>query len=306
MPEAVRFDEYGGVDVLEVRDVEREEPGPGRVRVRVRAASINPGEIGIREGQYHEIWPATFPSGEGSDFAGVVDAVGDGVAGLAVGDEVYGWTDERGSHAEEVVAPVEQVLPRPEGLDVEIAASLYVAGLAGLACVETVAPRPGEVVVVSAAAGGVGVFATQLAVRTGATVIALAGARNHAWLRAHGAVPVAHGEGVRERILEASGGRVDAVVDLFGGGYVALALDLGVAKERINTIIDFAAAAEHGVTTEGTSQFATPENLRRVADLVLAGELDVPIAATYPLERVRDAYVELGARSTHGKIVLLP
>ena len=306
MPKAVRFDEYGGVDVLEVRDVEREEPGPGRVRVRVRAASINPGEIGIREGQYHEIWPATFPSGEGSDFAGVVDAVGDGVEGLAVGDEVYGWTDERGSHAEEVIAPAEQVLPRPDGLPLQIAATLYVAGLAGLACVETVAPKEGEVVVISAAAGGVGIFATQLAVRTGATVVALASERNHAWLREQGAIPVTHGDGVQERILEAAGGRVDAVIDLFGGGYVALALELGVAKARINTIIDFAAAGEHGVTTEGTSQFATPENLRRVADLVVAGDLKVPIAATFPLDRVRDAYEELGARTTHGKIVLLP
>ena len=306
MPQAVRFDGYGGTEVLEVREVDRPEAAPGRVVVRVRAASINPGEIGIREGDYHERWPATFPSGEGSDLAGVVEEVGDGVQGLAPGDEVYGWTDERGSHAELVSVPAEQLLPKPEALSWEVAGSLYVAGLAGLASVRHVAPAPGEVVVVSAAAGGVGVFTVALARETGATVIGLAGEHNHDWLREHGVVPVAHGDGVEDRIREASGGRVDAFIDLYGGGYVDLALRLGVAKERINTIIDFAAAAEHGVAVEGTSQIASPEALREVADLVVAGRIDVPIAATYPLARVRDAYAELAERRTRGKIVLLP
>src|SRR5450755_914433 len=102
---AVRFDEYGGVDVLEVRDVEDPIAGPGRVLVAVKAAGINPGEIPIREGLFHQRWPASFPSGEGTDLAGVVQAVGDGVTTFAAGDEVLGWTEERASHAELVVVP---------------------------------------------------------------------------------------------------------------------------------------------------------------------------------------------------------
>ena len=109
---AVRFDHYGDVDVLEVRDVEDPVPGPGEVLVAVRAAGINPGEIAIREGALHERFPATFPSGEGTDFAGVVQAVGDGVRGFAAGDEVLGWTERRASHAELVVAPEDQLAAR--------------------------------------------------------------------------------------------------------------------------------------------------------------------------------------------------
>jgi NADPH:quinone reductase-like Zn-dependent oxidoreductase len=306
MPKAVRFDGYGGVDVLEVRDVERPVPAAGQVLVRVRAAGINPGEIGIREGQYHERWPATFPSGQGSDLAGVVDELGPGVDGLAVGDEVAGWTDERGSHAEYVAVPAEQLAPKPAGVPWEVAGSLYVAGFAGHACVRTVAPREGEVVVVSAAAGGVGVYAVQLARRTGATVVGLASEHNHGWLREHGVVPVTHGDGVEERIREAGGGRVDAFIDLFGGGYVDLALGMGVPLERINTIIDFEAVGRLGVSAEGTSQVASQALLRELLGELEAGRIDVPIEATFPLDEVRAAFSRLAERSARGKIVLLP
>jgi NADPH:quinone reductase-like Zn-dependent oxidoreductase len=306
MPRAIRFDEHGGVDVLEVREVERPTPGDGQVLVRVRAAGINPGEIGIREGVFAERWPSTFPSGQGSDLAGVVEELGSGVDGVAVGDEVLGWTDERASHAEVVVVPAGQVVAKPGALSWEVAGSLFVAGMAALGSVRAVAPREGEVVVVSAAAGGVGSIATQLARRTGATVIGLASERNHAWLTEHGVVPVTHGDGVEDRIREAAGGRVDGFVDLFGNGYVELALRLGVGVARINTIFDFAAAAEHGVTTQGTSETASGAALAEVAALVASGAIEVPIAATYPLERVRDAYERLADRTTHGKIVLVP
>ena len=105
MARAVRYNQYGGIDVLQVVDVERPSPGPGRVLVRVKAAGINPGEASIRKGLLHERWPATFPSGQGSDLAGVVEEVGDGVDAFTAGDEVIGFTDERGSHAEFVVVP---------------------------------------------------------------------------------------------------------------------------------------------------------------------------------------------------------
>ncbi len=303
---AVRFDEYGGVDVLDVREVEDPVAGPGEVLVAVRAAGINPGEIGIREGRLHSRWPATFPSGEGTDFAGVVQAVGAGVTVFAPGDEVLGWTEQRASHAALVVAPADQLTAKPPTVSWEVAGSLFVAGMAGYASVQAVAPQPGETVVVSAAAGGVGSVAVQLARRTGATVIGLAGEHNHDWLRRHGVVPVTYGEGQAERIREAAGGAVDAFIDTFGGGYVDLAIELGVAPDRINTIIDFEAVERLGVHGEGTHAIGTAATLAELVGLVADGDLEIPIARTYPLEQVRDAFRDLAERRTHGKIVLLP
>jgi NADPH:quinone reductase-like Zn-dependent oxidoreductase len=303
---AVRFDNYGGPEVLEVREVDDPQPGAGEVLVRVKAASINPGEIAIREGYLHERWPATFPSGEGTDFAGTVEALGDGVDGFALGDPVIGWTELRASQAELVVAPAAQLTAKPAPVSWEVAGSLFVAPMAAYACVDAVAPKPGEVVVVSAAAGGVGSVAVQLARRTGATVVGLASERNHPWLRDHGVIPVAYGDGQGERLTQAAGGQLDAFIDTFGGGYVDLALELGIPLERINTIADFEAVARLGVSSEGTHAIATREILAEIAELVASGELEIPIAATYPLSEVRAAFEDLAQRATHGKIVLIP
>lgn len=303
---AVQFDRYGDLDVLEVRDVDRPEPGPGEVLVAVRAAAINPGEIAIREGVFAEQWPATFPSGEGSDLAGVVEAVGPEDPGFAVGDEVVGWTDARASHAEYVAVPARQLVARPDGLAWEVGGSLFVAGVTAWACVETVAPQAGEVVVVSGAAGGVGSLVVQLVRRTGATVVGLASEANHGWLREHGAVPVTYGEGQAERLRAATDGRIDAWVDCFGDGYADLAIELGVEPQRVNTIIDFAAVERLGIQAQGGGEIASASVLAQVAQLAARGELVVEIAATYPLEDVREAYARLADRHTRGKLVLVP
>jgi NADPH:quinone reductase-like Zn-dependent oxidoreductase len=306
MARAVRFDDYGGVDVLEVRDVEPPEPGPGQVLVEVRAAGINPGEDKIRSGALHEMWPSTFPSGEGSDFAGVVTTLGEGAHGVAVGDEVIGWTDERGSHAELVVVPAEHLTPKPDSMSWEVAGALFVVGTTAYAAVHAVGASADDNIVVAAAAGGVGSVTVQLARRAGATVIGLASESNHAWLSGHGVVPVAYGDGVAERIREAAPRGVDALIDLAGGGYVALGLELGVAPDRIDTIVDYAAVREHGVKSEGSAAAARPEVLAELAGMIAAGELEIPIARTYPLDEVRDAYRDLAQGHTRGKIVLVP
>jgi len=303
---AVRFDEYGGVEVLDVREVEDPVAGPGQVLVAVRAAGINPGEIAIREGRLHDRWPATFPAGEGSDFAGVVREAGKGVSGFRAGDEVLGWTEERASHADLVAVPADQVTAKPASVPWEVAGSLFVAGMAAYASVQAVAPKPGETVVVSAAASGVGSVAVQLARRAGARVIGLAGERNHDWLRRHDIVPVTYGEGQEERIRAAADGPIDAFIDTFGSGYVELAVRLGVRPERINTIIDYEAAARHGVNTQGTHAIATAPLLAELVGMVADGSLEIPVARTLPLDQVREAYRELGERHTHGKIVLVP
>jgi NADPH:quinone reductase-like Zn-dependent oxidoreductase len=219
MSKAVQFDQYGGIEVLEVRDVARPEPGPDQVLVAVRAAGINPSEGKIRDGTVRQIFPATFPSGQGSDLAGVVAEVGAGVTGVAVGDEVIGFTDNRASQAEYVLVEAANLTAKPAEVPWEVAGALFVAGATGVATVRAVAPTAGEAVVIAGAGGGVGVFAVQLAVRTGARVIALASERHHAWLRQRGAVPMTYGDGVRTRIAEAAEDvPVAAFIDLVGGG----------------------------------------------------------------------------------------
>jgi NADPH:quinone reductase-like Zn-dependent oxidoreductase len=306
MSRAVRFDQYGGVDVLRVVDVTDPVPGPGELLIRVRAAGINPGEGKIREGLMHELFPATFPSGQGSDLAGVVEAVGDGVEDFAAGDEIIGYTDNRASQAELVVIDAANATAKPAGVPWEVAGALFVVGATAFAAVRAVGAGSGDTVVVAGAAGGVGSIAVQLAKRAGATVIGLASEPNHAWLRDHGVIPVTYGDGVADRIREAAPGGVDAFIDTVGPPYVELALALGVAPDRIDTIADFQAISEHGVKGEGNAVGASAQTLAELAALIDQGALEVPIAATYPLDEVREAYTELERNHTRGKIVLKP
>jgi NADPH:quinone reductase-like Zn-dependent oxidoreductase len=305
MPRAVRFDRYGGIDVLDVVDVPAPVPGPGQLLIRVKDAGINPGEAKIREGLLHERWPATFPSGQGSDLAGVVEQVGEGVDGWAAGDEVIGFTDNRASQAELVVVEAQNVTARPAGVPWPVAGALFVAGTTAYAAVRAVSAGSGDTVVVAGAAGGVGSITVQLAILAGATVIGLASERNHDWLKGFGVIPVSYGDGVEERIAEAAGRGVDAFIDL-AGGYVQIALDLGVKPERVDTVVDFGAGQKYGVKTEGTAAAATAEVLAELAKLIDEGRLDVPIARVYPLEQVREAFRELEQGHTRGKIVLEP
>ena len=292
---------------MNVVDVERPVPGPGEVLVRVKAAGINPGEASIRNGLLHERWPATFPSGEGTDLAGVIEELGPGVEGLDVDEPVIGWTDQRASHAELVVVPADQLTRKPAGVSWEAAGALFVAGTTAYATVRAVRASSGDTVVVSGAAGGVGSLAAQLVVLAGATAIGLAGETNHQWLLEHGVIPVAYGDGVADRIREVSERTVDAFIDTFGSGYVALAVDeLGVAPDRVDTIIDWEAGQEYGVKMEGTAAAASAGVVAELAQLIDEGRLELPIAKVYPLEDVRDAFRELEQRHTRGKIVLRP
>jgi NADPH:quinone reductase-like Zn-dependent oxidoreductase len=306
MSKAVRYNEFGGIDVLDVVEVDRPVPGPGEVLVQVKAAGINPGEAAIRTGAFHEVWPSTFPSGQGSDLAGVIAELGDGVSGVAVGDEVIGWTDDRASQAEYVTVPVTQVTPKPAAVGWEQAGALFVVGTTAYAAVRAVALSKGDTVVVSGAAGGVGSVVVQLAVAAGAKVVGIAGPSNSDWLAAHGVTPVEYGDNLAARVREAAGGTVDAFIDTFGADYVELALELGVDKERINTIINFAAVEKFGVKAEGNAQAASAEVLAELASRIAADELEIVVARKYPLAQVRDAYRELEQRHTRGKIVLIP
>jgi NADPH:quinone reductase-like Zn-dependent oxidoreductase len=302
---AVRFDEYGGFDVLKVVDVSRPVPGTGQVLVQVKAAGINPGETKIRMGLEDSTWPATFPSGQGSDLAGIVAQAGPGVTSFSAGDEVIGWTDNRASQAEYVVVEEQHLTARPAGVPWEEAGSLFVAGTTAYAAVRAVGLTEGDTVVVSGAAGGVGSIAVQLARQAGATVIGLASQAHHPWLAGHGVIPVAYGNAIADRIGQAAS-KVDAFIDTFGADYVQLALGLGVEPSRIDTIVNFEAPARYGVRAEGSAEAASASVLAELAGLIAAGKLELPIAATFPLDRVQDAYRRLGEGHVLGKIVLLP
>jgi NADPH:quinone reductase-like Zn-dependent oxidoreductase len=305
--QAVRFDHYGEIDVLNVVKVPRPHAGPGRVVVDVVAAAINPGEASIRKGLLDHLWPATFPSGEGSDLAGVIAEVGEGVDGLAVGDEVIGWSDERSSQAEAVSLPAGQTVAKPSGVSWEAAGSLYVAGTTAWATIQSVGLKTGEVVAVSAAAGGVGSVVIQLARRLGATVLGIAGAGNADWLESMGVTAVSYGDGLADRLRAAAGRGIDAFIDTFGGGYVDLAVDeLGVEPDRVDTIIDRDSAARHGARVDAMSSVHDVRSvIVELASMIEQGQLESPIAATFPLADVRSAYELLEQRHTRGKIVLL-
>jgi len=306
MAKAVRFDHYGGRDVLYVAEVELPRALQGEVVVKVRAAGINPGEAAIRQGFMESRFPATFPSGEGTDLAGEVYELGEGVEAFAVGDPVLGWSDRRSSHAEFVSVPADHLVAKPDALSWEVAGSLFVVATTAYAAVRAVAVGPSDTVGVSAAAGGVGSVAVQLAGLRGANVVGIASAANHDWLRSIGVTPVDYGEGLAERCREVAPQGFDAFIDTFGDEYVRLALDLGIAPSRINTIIAFQLAQELGAKSDGSGTAANTGVLAEMAELVASGEIIVPIAATYPLAEVQAAFEDVERRHTRGKIVLIP
>ncbi|SFN94729.1 NADPH:quinone reductase [Pseudonocardia ammonioxydans] len=310
---AVRFDRYGEVEELYVADVGFDDPGPGRVLVEVHSTGVNRGEgpvsISSCRGAFAGTRPLEFPSGQGSDWAGVVAAVGDGVSDVEPGEDVFGWTDERAAHATHVDVPAEQVLHRPAGLHPATAGALHVAGAAATASVQAVAPQPGETVVVSGAAGGVGQIAAQLLQLRDVHVVGIASAGNRHRLREMAVTPVAYGasgEETRANLRSALPDRVHAWVDVHGDGYVDLAVELGIPADRIATVADPGAADRHGVHARGTADADGREDLAALGHLVADGALEVPVVAGYPLPKVRDAVAELERGHTAGKIVLLP
>jgi NADPH2:quinone reductase len=303
---AVRLERYGDRDVLDVVDAPMPSPAAGEVLVEVKAAGINPGETSIRTGALHEWFPATFPFGQGSDLAGVVLATGEGVTGFAVGDEVLGYSWARSSHATHTVVPVTQLIPKPEALSWTVTGALYVAATTAWAAVEAVGPVEGRTVAVSAAAGGVGTIVVQLLSLRGARVLGIASPANASWLTAHGAVAVAYGDRLAEDLAAAAPGGIDAFIDLFGPKYVRLAIDLGIPPEHIETVIAFEEAVKFGTRSDGSAEASRQDVLTEVASLAASGRIEIPIAATYSLERVREAFAELEQRHTRGKIVLIP
>ncbi len=300
---AVIFHEFGGTEVLTIEEVAQPEPRTGQVLVKVVCAAINPLDSALRSGRATDIMATTFPSGQGFEFSGVVTQTGAGADSFAPGDLVFGRAPRR-AQADFAVAEASELAHIPDDLNFVVAAALPTAASTAYAAIKAVAPKPGENVVVSAAAGGIGAVITQLAVETGARVIAIASPANFDYLTQLGATPISYGGELIERIRAIAPTPVDAYLDNFGDGNVATAIKLGVAPERINTIVDFAAAAQFGTQTAGQDRANTPQVWSDIAERVVKGRLTIRIHAVYPAERVRAAYDELDTGHARGKIVL--
>ena len=307
MSRAVVYEAFGGPEVLELREVPEPHAGPGEVRVRVAAAGLNPMDWGISSRpEVAARFGITVPSGFGYDLAGVVDEAGDGATGFAVGDRVCGGALGRAA-ADFVVVKVpaggaDALFHTPDGISDEVASTLPVAGLTAAAALAAAGLRSGDTVLIGGAAGGVGVFAVQLARLAGATVIGTGSESTFGFLRQLGAEPVAYGPGLAERVLALAPGGVSAAADLFGTETAEAALALGVPPERISTI----AAGPNppgGVRATGGID-AGPDAWPRITDAILAGQLTVPIAAVFPIEKIRDAVTMQAGRHVHGKVVV--
>jgi NADPH:quinone reductase-like Zn-dependent oxidoreductase len=306
---AVQFNQYGDVNVLDVGEVEPPTPAQGQLLVRVKAAGLNPFESKLRQGLMKEMIPIEFPSAQGTDVAGVVQEIGPEVTEFSVGDELIASTRRRGSQAELALVPQSSATTRPAGLSWELAGGLWVVATTAYASVAAVAVQTGDIVVVAGAAGGVGSLAAQLARRSGAVVIAVAGERDHEWLRSVGLQPVAYGDGLRQRLKAAAtvaGGELTALIDTVGQGYVDLGVELGIEPQRINTTADTPAAERVGAKNDGASAADRPEVVAEVAGLLASGQIELPVAGSFPLEQVREAYTLLEQGHPPGKIVLIP
>ncbi|MFB7618018.1 NADP-dependent oxidoreductase [Kitasatospora sp. NPDC056181] len=303
---AITYQRYGGPDVLEYGTVPEPKLGADAVLVRVRAASVNPVDWKIQAGYLDSVLDAVFPVIPGWDVAGVVEQVGVGVTEYAPGDEVIGYVREdmvgRGTFAEYVAAPVRTLARKPAALDFEQAAGLPLAGLTAYqALTGALAVKPGETVLVHAAAGGVGSLAVQIARALGARVIGTAGERNHDYLRTLGAEPVTYGEGLADRVRGLAPEGVDAVLDLIGGEALQASPALLAPGGRLASVADGAVLA-----LGGRYVFVRPDHadLTALAELADSGALTVEVAATFPLERAADAQHLNADGHTRGKIIV--
>jgi NADPH:quinone reductase-like Zn-dependent oxidoreductase len=304
MSRRVEYSEFGGPDVLHIVEVEPPHPAVGEVRVRVLAAGINPFDAKVFRGMPTSTpQDVQFPVGNGADFAGVVDEIGAGVATFAAGDAVMGGL-AFSSQADYVIIAADRLVAVPAGLTIEQAGSLNTAGRTAWASVRSLHLTQDDVVLVSAAAGGVGDIAVQLAKRTGATVIGSASVSNHDHLRSLGVIPVEYGDGMAEAVRVAAPNGITAALDNFGHGFVSVAMELGAPANRINTIADYEAPARYGVGAVGAAG-ASLADLQQLAELAASGSINVEIDSVFPLERASEAYTRLLGGHLRGKIVLV-
>lgn len=303
---AVRLESFGGPEVLNVCEIPVPQAGSGQIRVRVIAAGLNPMDwFMTSDADTAARFGLSLPSGFGTDYAGIVDQVGEGVTEFAVGDRVFGGALSR-AVATYVVIDVAGTIAAggdayhtPDGVDDRTAATLAIAGCTASAALDVVNLGSDDTVLIGGAAGGVGVFAVQLAKLAGARVIGTGSATSADAIRALGAEPVTYGDGMVDRLHAMAPGGITAAIDLYGTDTVQAARELGVPDERITTI-----AAQVDGITPATGANAALGTIEEIARLVAAGQIRVPIAASFPMEQIRAAVELQAGRHVHGKVVI--
>ncbi|MEV7063474.1 NADP-dependent oxidoreductase [Streptomyces collinus] len=296
---AILFDRFGGTEVLHEADIDVPQPGPGQIRVRVEAAGLNALDGKIRSGAMEAAFPTALPAVPGGELAGVVDALGEGVRDVQVGDEVLGWSDT-GSYAEYALATT--VAPKPAGLDWQHAAALPVAGATAARVLDLLGVVAGETVLMHGAAGAVGTLAVQLATARGARVIGTAGAANQDYLASLGATATLYGEGLVERVRALAPDGVDAVFDLAGKGALEDSITLRGGTERIVTIADLR-AHRLGITFSSSPRERSAAGLAALALDAATGKV-VTTVTSYPLAEAAAAQQVSDAGHVRGKLVL--
>lgn len=302
---AIRLESFGGPEALNLREVPVPQAGAGQIRVRVTAAGLNPMDwFMTSDAETASRFGLSLPAGFGTDYAGVVDQVGEGVSAFAVGDRVFGGALSRAVADYVVVEPAAPIAAggdahhTPDGVDDRTAATLTIAGCTAAAALAVVNLGRGDTVLIGGAAGGVGVFAVQLARLAGAQVIATGSTTSSDYLRSLGAEPVTYGDGLADRVRAIAPGGATAAIDLHGTDTVHAARELGVPDQRITTI----AAQVDGITPANGADAAAAVD--EVARLVATGQVRVPIAASFPVQQIREAVELQAGRHVHGKVVI--
>jgi NADPH:quinone reductase-like Zn-dependent oxidoreductase len=299
---ALQFTAYGGPEVLEWAEAPEPHPGPGQIRIAVRAASVNPIDWKAFTGALSGGEPMAGTGYLGSDAAGVVDEVGEGVSGVAVGDEVFG----RGRNTQAEFAVLNSWAAKPPPIDWAVAAAA--AGVAGETSergLRLLDVSAGESLFVDGGAGGVGAVAVQLALARGAKVVASASQANHDYLREIGAIPVLYGQGVAERVRAAAGGPVDAVFDVAGKTPVQELISLVPEPSQVLSIANFTAAQAGARVTGGGADSHPMEALAEVAEVLAQNQLVIKVQ-TFPFDRAAEAYRISQSGHVRGKLVLVP
>ena len=295
---AVRFSQFGGPEVLELVDLPDPHPGPGQVRIAVRAAGVNASDWKKRQGLMDEELPQTL----GYEAAGVVDELGERVVDVAVGDRVFGLSEDGAAQAESAVLSYYATIP--PSLDFAGAAALPAAIETATRALDQLGAGRGCTLLINGASGSVGAAAVQLAVVRGARVIGTASPRNHEYLRALGAEPVAYGEGLGERVRALAPDGVDAALDVAGSGILPELIELAGGPEHVVTIADFAGAREHGVRFSSGDGGRALHVLAEIGALIEAGRFSLPVARTFPLAGIADAHRAGEDGHARGKLVL--
>ena len=298
---ALQFRAYGGPEVLEWAEAPDPHAGPGQLRVAVRAASVNPIDWKSISGAMAGGKPMAGTGYLGYDAAGVVDEVGEGVSGVAVGDEVFG----RGRDAQAEYAVLDSWAAKPPSIDWAVAAAAGVAGETAERGLRLLEVKAGDTLFVDGGAGGVGAATVQMALARGAKVVASASEANHDYLREIGAIPVLYGQGLTERVRAAAGGPVDAVFDVAGKTPVEDLISLAPEPSQVVSIANFSAGQAGARVTGGGADSQPMQALAQVADLLAQNKLVVKVQ-TFPFDRAAEAYRISQSGHVRGKLVLVP